>query len=76
MILVCHLFSQDHLFEGSCNFMAVAPLMVGHHLAKFGGHSRCGSGDIVFSVAEEEDCKCSCFNRSLHGLKAHGLISY
>ena len=28
--------------------------MVSHHPAKFGDHSRCGSGDIMFSVAEEK----------------------
>ena len=37
--------------------------MVCHYPAKFGGHSRCGSGDIIFSVVEEEDFKCSPFNR-------------
>ena len=36
--------------------------MVCHYPAKFGGHSR-GSGDIIFSVVEEEDFKCSPFNR-------------
>ena len=29
--------------------------MVSHHPAKFGGHSHCGSGDIMFLVAEEQD---------------------
>ena len=37
--------------------------MVSHHPAKFGGRNRCDSGDIMFSVAEEEDPRCSCFNR-------------
>ena len=53
--------------------------MVINHLAKFGEHSRCGSGDIMFSVAEEEYSRCSCFNPPLlfiskrYGLKAHGI---
>ena len=28
--------------------------MISHHLAKFGGHRRCGSRDIMFLVAKEE----------------------
>ena len=28
--------------------------MVSHHPAKFGGHRPCGSGDIIFFVAEKE----------------------
>ena len=32
--------------------------MVSHHSAKFSGHSSFGSGDIKFSVAEEEDSGC------------------
>ena len=28
--------------------------MVSHHPAKFGGHRHCGSGDIMFLVAEEK----------------------
>ena len=53
--------------------------MVGHHAAKFGDHRRCGSGDIMSLVAEEEDSRCSRFNPPLlfiskgNGLKAHGL---
>ena len=50
--------------------------MVSHHLAKFGGHRHCGSGDM-FLVAEEKKS----FDPPLpfvskgHGLNAHG-ISY
>ena len=68
MILVCHMISQDHVIKV-------------HPPKKFGGHGRCGSGDIMFSVAEEEDSRCSLFKRPLlliserHGLKGHD-ISY
>ena len=54
--------------------------MVSHHQATFGSHSRCGSGDIMFYVAEE-DSRCSHSNLPFllfsqeYGLKAHG-ISY
>ena len=37
--------------------------MVSHHPDKFDGHCRCVNGDIIFSVAEEEDSRCSYFNR-------------
>ena len=36
--------------------------MVSHDSAKFGDHRYCGSGDITFLVAEEENSKCSRFN--------------
>ena len=39
--------------------------MVSHHPAKFGDHGHCGSGDIMFLVAEEENSRCSRFNPSL-----------
>ena len=39
--------------------------MVSHHPAKFGGHRHCGSGDIMFSVAKEENSRCSRFNPPL-----------
>ena len=32
--------------------------MLSHHPAKFVGHRHCGSGDIMFLVAEEENCRC------------------
>ena len=53
--------------------------MVSIHPAKFGGHRHCGSGDIIFLIAEEEDSRCSRFNPPLlfiskgNGLKAHGI---
>ena len=59
--------------------------MVSHHPANFGNHRHCGSGDIMFLVAEEEISRCSRFNQPLlfnppllliskgHGLKAHGI---
>ena len=51
--------------------------MVSHHPAEFGDDRHCGSGDIMFLVAEEEDFRCSRLNPSLmfiskgHGFKAH-----
>ena len=39
--------------------------MVSHHSAKFGDHRHCGSGDIMFLVAEGENSRCSHFNPSL-----------
>ena len=56
--------------------------MVSHHPAKFGSHRYCGSGDIMFLVAKEENSSWSRFNPpSLfvskgHGLKAHGISLY
>ena len=39
--------------------------MVSHHSAKFGDHRHCGSGDIMFLAAEEENSRCSRFNPPL-----------
>ena len=39
--------------------------MVSHDPTKFGGHKHCGSGDIKFLVAKEENSRCSRFNPSL-----------
>ena len=56
--------------------------MVSHHPEKFGDHRHCGSGDIMFSVAEKENSRCSCFNPTLlffskgHGLKSCGISYY
>ena len=53
--------------------------MISHYSPKFGGHRDCGSGDIRFLVAEEENSLCSCFNPPLlfifkeHELKAHDI---
>ena len=54
--------------------------MVSYNPAKFGGHGHCGSGYIMFLVAEKEDSRCSCCNPPFlfiskeHGLKAHDLL--
>ena len=54
--------------------------MLSDHPAKFGDHRHCGSGDIKFSVAKEENSRRSRFNPPLlfiskgHGLKAHGIV--
>ena len=60
--------------------------MVSYHPAKFGDHRHCGSGDIMFLVAEEENSRRSRFNKPLlfnppllfisKGLKAHGISYY
>ena len=48
--------------------------MVSHHPTKFGDHRHCGSGDIMFLVAEEENSRCSRFNPPLMFIsKGHGL---
>ena len=56
--------------------------MVSHHPLTFGGqrHCGCGCGDILFSLAEKEDSRCSLVNLlSLfiskgYGLKAHTTV--
>ena len=56
--------------------------MVSHHPLTFGGqrHCGCGCGDILFSLAEKEDSRCSLLNLlSLfiskgYGLKAHTTV--
>ena len=53
--------SRDHVMRVMW-FYAWESLMLSHHPAKFVGHRHCGSGDIMFLVAEEENCRCSCFN--------------
>ena len=35
------------------------PLIVNHHLAKFGGHRQCGSRDIMLLVADKQDSTAS-----------------
>ena len=55
------------------------PFMFSHHPANFVGQKHCGSGDILFLVAEGQDCTCSGLNLSLlfisktHVMKAHGM---
>ena len=78
MILVCHVISEDHVIKGRVILWVGPP----HgKSAMFGAHNHCGSGDIMFSVAEEEDSKYCRFNPPLlfvskgRSLKAHG-ISY
>ena len=54
--------------------------MVSHHPAKLGGHRHCGSGGIMFLVAEEQNSTCSRFNPPLlfiskgHGLETHSIL--
>ena len=56
--------------------------MVSHHPAKFGEHRHCGSGGLMFLVAEEENSRWSRFNTPLlfiskgHRLKAYGISYY
>ena len=54
MILVCLVILQDHVIKESYCFMGGTTLIVSHHPAKFGSYRPCGSGDIMFSVAEEK----------------------
>ena len=46
--------------------------MVSHHPLKFGGHRPCGSGDIIFFVAEQE----LPFIFHGHELKTRGISFY
>ena len=39
--------------------------MVSYHPAKFGNHRQCGSRDIMFLVAKEENSRCSRLNLPL-----------
>ena len=49
--------------------------MVNQQPAKFGGHRYCGSGDIIYLVAEEEDSTCSLLNpRFMFISKVHGML--
>ena len=51
--------------------------MVSHHIAKFGGHRKCGSGDIMFLLVEEQDSTCPLLNPSVLLIaKAHGVKRY
>ena len=56
--------------------------MVSHHSSKFGDHRHCGSRDMMFLVAEDENSRCFGFNLPFlfiskgHGLKAHGISYY
>ena len=51
--------------------------MVSQHPAKFRGLRHCGSGDIMFLVAEEQDSTCSSLNhvdRSLRNYDLHNSL--
>ena len=39
--------------------------MVGHHPAKFRGHSHCVNGDLMFLVVEGQESICPRFNPPL-----------
>ena len=45
MVLDCHVISQDHIIEGSCNF-----IKVNYNLVKFGVRRHCGSRDATLLV--------------------------
>ena len=50
------------------------PLMVSHHPAKFGNHSRYGSGDMMFAVVEGQDSACPHLDPPLLFISnAHGM---
>ena len=51
MFLISHVTSRDHLFEGPCmRLYGWKILFVCRKPATFGGHRRCGSGDVMFLV--------------------------
>ena len=53
--------------------------MISHHPVKFGSHRYCGSGNIMFLIAEEENSRCSRFDSPLlcvskgHEVKVHDI---
>ena len=51
MTLTYHTISQDHAIKDHVTLWVGAP-MVSHHLAKFGGHKYCSSGDMFLLVKE------------------------
>ena len=56
-------------------FYGLESVKVSHHPDKFGGYRHCGSGDITFLVAKEEDFRCSHFNPPLLFIsKGHGCL--
>ena len=46
MYEICHVISEDHVINGSCDFLWWESFIERHHPTKFGGHRHCGSGDI------------------------------
>ena len=55
-------------------FYGWEPILVSYHPAKSGDHGHCGSENIMFLVAEEQNSRCSCFNPPLLFIsKRHGL---
>ena len=57
MVLACHMISQDHVINGSWDFVGV-PLMISHHPAKSGKHSGCCNADMMLAVVEGKDSAC------------------
>ena len=56
MYSICHMTSQDHPIVGLCGFMGGRSLQCCHH-GKFGDHTPCGSGEIMFLVVKKEEVK-------------------
>ena len=49
MVRICQVILQDHVNNGSCDFMGGSPLS--YHTAKFGEQALCGgSGDKTFLI--------------------------
>ena len=55
---------QEHVTKGLVTLCVGAP-HVSHHLAKFCGHSHCGSRDMMFIVVKEQDSTCFRLNPPL-----------
>lgn len=50
MISVCNVISRRNVVKESRDCMYIMSLMLSRRLAKFGGHSHCGIGDINISA--------------------------
>ena len=62
----CNGFSLSRDISRSCDERVMwlygwQPVKVSYRPAKFGGHRHCGSGNIMFLVAEDETSRCSRF---------------
>lgn len=73
MVLVCHGILQDHIIKGSCDFTGRGVSKKSYHLASFGDHRHCGSGDLMLLVVEGEDSTCP-RTTLLFIFKAHGML--
>lgn len=57
MVLVCHVFSQDHIYYMAMRLYGKKSFKVSHHLAKCCGHRHCGSRDMfLVCQVNSQDC--------------------